>query len=549
VIFDKDKKPHRVIGIMQDITGQKAAEEKLHYLATLTQNIADAVIGVDLEQIITNWNKGAEELYGWKKEEIMGKNVEDILHTEFISESDRNACEYEFHNAGHWDGEVHQKHKDGHVLTIMVSVARMMDARGVHIGAVAVNKDVTAQRKAAQLLKESETRFRVLTNTIPQIVWVSSAEGHMEYLNEQWYKITGQTVNEALENRIEMMHPGDVQVMSEKWQKALRDGKSFYAEYRLKNKITGNYRWFFCNIQPLKNDEGKVLKWIGASTDIQHFKDISVVLEQQVQERTIELEKLNKTLQDKAEELRRSNEDLQQFAHVASHDLKEPLRKIKTYGSRLVDEYGDILPAKAKSYLDKMESAATRMNSMIDGVLGYSMLSATEQVIEKVDLNELLENIQSDLEILIQQKQAVFEYEALPEIEGSPILLYQLFYNLINNSLKFSIAGVQPRISISSSDYTVSQVMGHSTLKPGIPYKRITVADNGIGFEREYAEKIFKTFTRLNARDKYEGTGLGLSLCKKIVQRHSGTIDADGKLNEGSVFTIVLPQQQLVKNA
>jgi PAS domain S-box-containing protein len=549
VICDKDKKPQRVIGIMQDITAQKAAEEKLQYLATLTQNIADAVIGTDLQQMITNWNKGAEELYGWKKEEIMGKNADALLQTKFISQDDRDKWEHEFNTTGHWDGEVHQKHKDGHVLTIMVSVARMKDARGIYIGAVAVNKDVTEQRKAAQLLKESESRFRVLTNTIPQIVWVSSAEGHMEYMNDQWYRSTGQPISEALENRIEMMHPGDVQVMSEKWEKALRDGKSFVAEYRLKNRITGNYRWFFCNIQPLRNDEGKILKWIGASTDIQHFKDVSVLLEQQVQERTLELEKLNRTLLDKAEELRRSNEDLQQFAHVASHDLKEPLRKIKTYGSRLVEEYGDILPVKAKSYLDKMESAATRMNSMIDGVLGYSMLGATEQVIETIDLNDLLKNIQEDLEILIEEKQAIIQYKQLPEIEGSSILLYQLFYNLINNSLKFSVSGVQPRILISCSDYNVAQVKNNNPLKPGIQYQRISVADNGIGFEQAFAQKIFKTFTRLNAKDKYEGTGLGLSLCKKIVERHYGTIEAEGKINEGAVFTIVLPQHQPTKYA
>jgi PAS domain S-box-containing protein len=549
VICDKDKKPQRVIGIMQDITAQKAAEEKLQYLATLTQNIADAVIGTDLQQMITNWNKGAEELYGWKKEEIMGKNADALLQTKFISQDDRDNWEYEFNTTGHWDGEVHQKHKDGHVLTIMVSVARMKDARGIYIGAVAVNKDVTEQRKAAQLLKESESRFRVLTNTIPQIVWVSSAEGHMEYMNDQWYRSTGQPISEAMENRIEMMHPGDVQVMSEKWEKALRDGKSFVAEYRLKNRISGNYRWFFCNIQPLRNDEGKILKWIGASTDIQHFKDVSVLLEQQVQERTLELEKLNRTLLDKAEELRRSNEDLQQFAHVASHDLKEPLRKIKTYGSRLVEEYGDILPVKARSYLDKMESAATRMNSMIDGVLGYSMLGATEQVIETIDLNDLLKNILEDLEILIEEKQAIIQYKQLPEIEGSSILLYQLFYNLINNSLKFSVSGVQPRILISSSDYNVAQVKNNNPLKPGIQYQRISVADNGIGFEQAFAQKIFKTFTRLNAKDKYEGTGLGLSLCKKIVERHHGTIDAEGKINEGAVFTIVLPQHQPTKYA
>jgi signal transduction histidine kinase len=208
-----------------------------------------------------------------------------------------------------------------------------------------------------------------------------------------------------------------------------------------------------------------------------------------------------------------------------------------------------MLPAKAKSYLDKMESAATRMNSMIDGVLGYSMLGATEQVIEIIDLNDLLDNIQNDLEILVEQKQAIIDYENLPAIEGSSILLYQLFYNLINNSLKFSVSGIQPRICISCSDYNVAQVKENSPLKPGIQYQRISVSDNGIGFEQAYAQKIFKTFTRLNAKDKYEGTGLGLSLCKKIVERHNGTIEAEGKLNEGAVFIIVLPQQQPIKYA
>jgi len=255
------------------------------------------------------------------------------------------------------------------------------------------------------------------------------------------------------------------------------------------------------------------------------------MLEQEVKSRTLELRLLNISLQ-------RSNEDLQQFAHVASHDLKEPVRKIRTFGSRLQDEYSEILPERAKLFLDKIHNATERMFSMIDGVLAYSMLNASEQPIEKVDLNEILKNIESDLEIFIQQKKGTIKKGYLPIIEGAPVLIHQLFYNLLNNSLKFSQAGVPPVIYISGA---ITEATDESIAEIGF-------ADNGIGFDQQHAMTIFDTFARLNSKDKYEGTGLGLSLCKKIVQRHHGTITAMGTKNKGAVFTIKLPLKQIEKS-
>jgi signal transduction histidine kinase len=254
------------------------------------------------------------------------------------------------------------------------------------------------------------------------------------------------------------------------------------------------------------------------------------LLEQEVKHRTQELSMLNISLQ-------RSNEDLQQFAHVASHDLKEPVRKIRTFGSRLQDEYGDMLPERARLFLDKIHNATERMFSMIDGVLAYSMLNAAEQPIEKIDLNETLKNIESDLEIFIQQKKAIIKKTRLPIIEGAPVLIHQLFYNLLNNSLKFSQKDVPPVIYISNE---LTQT-GNEHLAV------IGFADNGIGFDQQHAMTIFDTFARLNSKDKYEGTGLGLSLCKKIVERHHGTITAMGTKNRGAVFTIKLPLKQTEK--
>jgi signal transduction histidine kinase len=235
---------------------------------------------------------------------------------------------------------------------------------------------------------------------------------------------------------------------------------------------------------------------------------------------TSELQKMNATLQQ-------SNEDLRQFAHVASHDLREPVRKVKVYTGRLQEDNATAFSPRARTYLEKINSAANRMLSMIEGVLHYSTINSTEQETEAVDLNRIIRGIETDLELPIGQKKATLHYSQLPTIEGAAVLLYQLFYNLINNSLKFSRADVPCRIEIAA------KVDGDQAL--------IRLTDNGIGFDQEQAERIFDTFYRLNAKDKYEGTGLGLSLCKKIVLRHGGEIEAAGKKGEGSEFRIRLP--------
>jgi light-regulated signal transduction histidine kinase (bacteriophytochrome) len=204
-------------------------------------------------------------------------------------------------------------------------------------------------------------------------------------------------------------------------------------------------------------------------------------------------------------------------------------------------EFGEVLPEKAKLYISKMENAADRMYAMIDGVLLYSSLDAEEQTNKQVDLNEVLQNIETDLEVLITQKSAVIHHQLLPVVVGSPILLYQLFYNLINNSLKFSKAGVPPLISLKSES-AMGIDLNLPNIKANQAYEKITLQDSGIGFSPSQVEKVFQTFLRLNSKDKYEGTGLGLALCRKIMDRHKGAIYAESNEGEGAVFTILLPK-------
>jgi len=257
------------------------------------------------------------------------------------------------------------------------------------------------------------------------------------------------------------------------------------------------------------------------------MKEYAEKLEQAVRKRTQELRVMNHSLE-------RSNEDLQQFAHVASHDLKEPVRKIRMFSGRLVDEYSQLLPAEAQNFLAKIQLATARMYTMIEGVLNYSDINGSEQPTASVDLNAVVEQVENDLELVIQERGAVVRRDSLPQLEGAPVLLYQLFYNLLNNSLKFIKAGTKPLITIESR------------LTEGVGKKiaELTMTDNGIGFDPDQAAHIFETFVRLNSKDRYEGTGLGLSLCKKIVERHHGSITAAGVKDEGAVFVIRLPLTQ-----
>lgn len=253
-------------------------------------------------------------------------------------------------------------------------------------------------------------------------------------------------------------------------------------------------------------------------------------------------ERMEALVKHRTDALEKSNRDLQQFAHVVSHDLKEPLRKIRTFTERLMMDDENQLTENSKNYLAKIAQASSRMSKMIDGILTYSSAGASNESFELVDLKTVVENVKSDLEVLIQQKHAVISIGNLPQIEGAPVLLNQLMYNLLNNSLKFSKEGVAPVIR-----FECKKLAKEKEGADGNYCYEIMIEDNGIGFEPEYAEKIFNTFSRLHSQSQYEGTGLGLALCKRIVEYHGGKIWAESE-GDGSVFTIVLPQKQKLRS-
>lgn len=397
-----------------------------------------------------------------------------------------------------------------------------------------INMRDNLQKNTSELIEKGK-QFRELADFMPQIVWTAQPDGKVDYWNKRWYVFSGLQENSDNENWVEVLHPDDVEKTLQTWNHATQTGTVYQIEYRLRDSRTGKYKWFLAKALPSKDKGGAINKWFGTCTEIHERKTMSEKLEMLVVERT--------------EELKRSNEDLQQFAHVASHDLKEPLRKVRTFGSRLLDEFGADLPERGKSYLKKMQDAAERMTNMVDGILHYSTINAVQEAPILVNLNEVVDGIVSDLEVAIQQKKATITHSNLPHIAGTPVLLHQLFFNLINNSLKFSKPDVAPVITIICTLHTGASQKEQQP--PGLrwPCYQITIQDNGIGFDPEYSGKMFEIFSRLNSKTKFEGTGLGLALCKKIVHRHHGEICAEGKENEGASFHLYIPVPEALQNA
>jgi PAS domain S-box-containing protein len=404
----------------------------------------------------------------------------------------------------------------------IVSAAPLLNESGELTMVLLSTIDITFQKQAEEKIKESEQNFRNLTQALPQLVWVTDSQGQQQYVTDRWKEYTG-IEPQGMRTWALILHPEDSRSLSKIWVSCLAGGNTYKAEARLRGK-TGNYRWFHVHGEPIRNEKNEIIQWVGAFTDIHEQKMAEELLRESEG-------KLESQVKKRTEELERSNEDLQQFAHVASHDLKEPIRKIKIFSDLLEEEINPGADDKTKLYLSKIQSATNRMLLMMEGVLRYAGLDGYEQEIERVNTNEIITAVITDLETVIQKRNAEINCDVLPDIPGYAILIYQLFYNLISNALKFSRTDILPLIQIRYVEVMIGER----------PFAQFIIKDNGIGFEPENAEWIFHTFSRLNAKEDYEGTGLGLALCKKIVGRHRGFLSAFGEPGKGAAFTVQLP--------
>lgn len=318
---------------------------------------------------------------------------------------------------------------------------------------------------------------------------------------------------------------------------AIRPGGSgrYEAEHPIVNSKTGQKRIIHAQAQVFYDIDGNPEYLTGTAEDVTKERKLQQELEWLVGERTEKLSQANSDLQ-------KSNAELEQFAYIASHDLQEPLRKISIFvnmlGTHLIQK-----DEKTLHYIERINSSAERMSNLVTDILGFSRLSHTEQFFEPVDLELVLEEILADFEIIVEQKRAKIESRGLPVIEAVPIQIEQLLGNIISNSLKYVAKDVAPEISIVAKLMDAAE-KANRNLSVHRQYYKITFQDNGIGFLPEYSEQIFHIFQRLHGKSDFEGTGIGLAMCRKIVQNHQGIIEARSESGKGAVFTVILPENQ-----
>jgi PAS domain S-box-containing protein len=369
------------------------------------------------------------------------------------------------------------------------------DGRGKPVEVIAIVEDITERKRA-------EVRYRFLAESIPQMVWTATPDGMLDYVNGQGTGYFG-VPQEALlgSGWLDWVHPAEKDAVVERWKQSLATGRPYETSFRLKRGSDGSWRWHLVRALPLSGDKANIVQWFGTCTDIEEQKRVE-------------------------DELRRANQDLEQFAYSASHDLQEPLRSIKIFGELLAKRYGNKLDGQAYEFLDYLRTGATRMEILVRDLLAYTQVARIEAPAEDTDANEAFTTTLANLSGAIVESGARVMSDPLPSVPVHSTHLRQLFQNLIGNAIKYRDPERAPVVLVSSERRIGAWVF--------------SVRDNGIGIEPEYKEHIFGLFKRLHTGDQYAGTGMGLAICQRIVERYNGRIWVESEPGQGSTFNFAI---------
>jgi PAS domain S-box-containing protein len=531
VVFDRTNTPKRMLGTLADVTDQKLAAERSSRLVAIVESSDDAIISKRLDGTITSWNKGAEGIFGYTAEEMIGQHISKLIPPERSDEEPKIIARLvKGEQVEHIETQRLTKYIT--LIDLSLTISPLRDNNGNVVGASKIARDISKQKQTERRILENEQRLQMVIEASALGIWeldliTKELTYSKRYLEIFGFKADQKPTHEEL---LERIHPDDLPIREKAFEKANKTGELHYVVRVI--WPDGSIHWMEGRGSVFFDAVGNPVRMSGTNRDSTEEKAFAQALENMVIERTQELRHANV-------ELEKRNTELASFAYVSSHDLQEPLRKIQTFASRIVEKEYENLSDNGKNYFQRMQESARRMQLLIRDLLTYSRTNTTEQEFVEIDLNTLITEITSELEQTIQEKRATLEVDKLPVVQGIYFQMQQLFTNLIGNALKFAKEDEPLHLKISCK--TVDRIDSIQQATPAQRYYEITVADNGIGFEDLYSARIFEVFQRLHTTRAYEGTGIGLAICKKIVENHHGFITAQGELGKGATFTIYLP--------
>ncbi|GAB4002113.1 hypothetical protein GCM10028807_60020 [Spirosoma daeguense] len=636
---------------------------------------------------LVNWDERCQRLFGLAKgSQLPYQDAIAFIHPEDVSRVD-SAVQWALNpqSGGQYDVTYRTVGADDHQLRWVRFIGKSYfhpDGQVYRFAGVA--QEVTGQMEAQQALQESEQRFRLLADALPQAIWVTDSAGNVEFMNKWWVNYSGIAFEPTTVGQVtnDSLHPDDAPRLMATFQQAVQQSKGFAIEQRNRS-ASGDYRWFLNIGEPYRDPKtGQITKWVGMSVDIddrkqaerslrqsegrlravlesltdgiyigglegitlanqaaldqlgyntledlnrnigalaeeiqtrdwltgafipveqqafaralagQHvvqdvlvrhrlsgqdrvvrcaaspvlvngqvvaavaintdvtefrqsaealrqsearYRQLTQELEERVLTRTHELELLN-------QDLHRSNDNLQQFAYVASHDLQEPLRKIQSFSTLLSQYLGEGLDATATDYLERINKSGALMSTLIRDLLSYSRIATRQQRFGPISLDAVVTGVLETLSLEIDERQARIEVDELPIVNGDDSQLSQLFQNLLSNALKFTPDKQYPQVRVTYSHRQLGELPPEVRPNRSAPfYHQISVSDQGIGFDTKYLDRIFQVFQRLHSKDEFPGTGVGLAICQRVMENHGGGITASSKLGQGATFCVYLP--------
>lgn len=519
-VYDPEGELIGTLGIARDISERKRAEEELieskQMLSNVLNTIPVRVFWKDLNGVFLGCNQlFAQDVGKNSPEEVIGTDDYDLGNVEqaemyrkddkYVIESGQPKINY----------EEPQINADGNFAWLNTSKIPLRDSNGEVYGILGTYEDITERKAAAEALQRSQQNLAYAQKIAKLGYYYWDLHTNEVVWSDEMYQIFGvdqATYLPSVEAFSQFIHPDDLNVFfGQDFAKSINQ-KTNHMEFRIFDQKSAAFKYLDLWTETTFDDEGNPERVFGIVQDNTERRQAEIKLETY----TAELE--------------RSNRELQEYAYIASHDLQEPLRKIQTFGDRLQQKYHPVLDKKGRDYLERMQNAAARMQALIVDLLSFSRVRTHTQPFAEVNLQQTVWQVLQDLELKISEAKAEIVVDRLPVIEADPSQMYQLFQNLLSNALKFRRSDGKPKIIIQN--------------KSTESLCQISIIDNGIGFEEKYVDRIFTVFERLHSRDEYPGTGIGLAICRGIVERHRGSIRAVSKPNQGSTFIVSLPVKQ-----